>query len=82
MAKTLAPLEKELSKWRKRAADLQGKVGVYDRRIAEEQKRKVVNRIVQDVRSAYWRAVSNDRLIAQLEELMIRVKAAIPLLAS
>ena len=45
--------------------------------IAEEAKRKVVNRIVQDVRSAYWRAVSNDRLIVQLEELMIRVKAAI-----
>ncbi len=45
--------------------------------IAEEGKRKVINRIVQDVRSAYWRAVSSDRLIAQLEELMVRVKAAI-----
>jgi outer membrane protein TolC len=45
--------------------------------IAEEEKRKVVNRIVQDVRTAYWRAVSNDRLIARLEELLIRVTKAI-----
>jgi len=45
--------------------------------IAEEEKRKVINRIVQDVRSAYWRAVSSDRLIDQLEDLMTRVKAAI-----
>ncbi len=45
--------------------------------ITEEEKRKVVNRIVQDVRSAYWRAVSNDRLIERLEDLMVRVKGAI-----
>jgi outer membrane protein TolC len=45
--------------------------------IAEEAKRKVVNRIVQDVRTAYWRAVSNDRLIAKLQDLMVRVKVAI-----
>jgi outer membrane protein TolC len=45
--------------------------------IAEEGKRKVINRIVQDVRSAYWKAVSSDRLIAKLEDLMTRVKAAI-----
>ncbi|NKB36755.1 MAG: TolC family protein [Gammaproteobacteria bacterium] len=45
--------------------------------IAEEGKRKVVNRIVQDVRTAYWRAVSNDRLIMKLEDLMVRVKQAI-----
>ncbi len=45
--------------------------------IAEESKRKVINRIVQDVRSAYWRAVSNDRLIMKLEDLMVRVKSAI-----
>lgn len=45
--------------------------------IAEEGKRKVVNRIVQDVRAAYWRAVSNDRLIAKLKDLMVRVKSAI-----
>ena len=45
--------------------------------IAEEAKRKVINRIVQDVRTAYWRAVSNDRLIGSLEDLMVRVKQAI-----
>ena len=45
--------------------------------IAEEEKRKVVNRIVQDVRTAYWRAVSNDRLIGRLEELLVRVIKAI-----
>jgi outer membrane protein TolC len=45
--------------------------------IAEEEKRKVVNRIVQDVRTAYWRAVSNDRLINRIDELLIRVTKAI-----
>lgn len=45
--------------------------------IAEEQKRKVVNRIIQDVRTAYWRAVSNDRLIIKLEELIKKVNIAI-----
>jgi multidrug efflux system outer membrane protein len=45
--------------------------------IAEEEKRKVVNRIVQDVRTAYWRAVSNDRLIVRIEELLVRVTKAI-----
>lgn len=45
--------------------------------VAEEEKRKVVNRIVQDVRTAYWRAVSNDRLIARIEELLVRVIKAI-----
>jgi len=45
--------------------------------IAEEEKRKVVNRIVQDVKTAYWRAVSNDRLIVRLGELLVRVSKAI-----
>ncbi len=45
--------------------------------IAEEEKRKVVNRMVQDVRTAYWRAVSNDRLIVKLEALLVRVSQAI-----
>ncbi len=45
--------------------------------IAAEEKRKVVNRIVQDVRSAYWRAVTNDRLSARVKELLIRVSKAI-----
>ena len=38
--------------------------------IAEEEKRKVVNRIVQDVRAAYWRAVTNDRLSLKVDKLL------------
>lgn len=45
--------------------------------IAEEEKRKVVNRIVQDVRAAYWRAVTNDRLSLSVETLLERVSRAI-----
>jgi outer membrane protein TolC len=45
--------------------------------IAEEEKRKVVNRMVQDVRTAYWRAVSNDRLIERLQNLLVDVSQAI-----
>lgn len=45
--------------------------------IAEEEKRKIVNRIVQDVRTAYWKAVSNDRLIVRVDELLVRVSKAI-----
>lgn len=45
--------------------------------IAEEEKRKVINRIVQDVRTAYWRAVTNDRLILKVEKLLERVSNAI-----
>lgn len=45
--------------------------------IAEEEKRKVVNRIVQDVRTAYWRAVTNDRLSLKVEKLLKRVSKAI-----
>lgn len=45
--------------------------------LAEEQKRKVVNRIIEDVRTTYWRAVSNDRLIKKLEALMEKVDKAI-----
>ena len=34
--------------------------------LAEERKRKVINRIVEDVRSAYWRAVSAERLLGKI----------------
>ena len=37
--------------------------------IALEQRRKVSNRIIEDVRTAYWRAVSAERLLAKLGEL-------------
>ena len=37
--------------------------------IAEERKRKVVSRIIEDVRTAYWRAVSSQRLASRLRRL-------------
>lgn len=45
--------------------------------IAEEEKRKVINRMIKDVNTAYWRAVTNDRLITELETLSVRVAEAI-----
>ncbi len=45
--------------------------------IAEEQKRKVIIRIMEDVRSAYWRAVSADRLLTGFQRLEGRVERAL-----
>ena len=45
--------------------------------IARERRRKIINRIIGNVRSAYWRAVSADRLIAGLRRLTVRVRGAI-----
>ncbi len=45
--------------------------------IAEETKRKVVNRIIEDVRTAYWRAISADRLIFRLRRLEGRTRRAL-----
>ena len=45
--------------------------------IAEEQKRKVINRIIEDVRTAYWRAVSADRLLNGFKKLEGRVQKAL-----
>ncbi|MEO5328874.1 MAG: TolC family protein [Magnetococcus sp. THC-1_WYH] len=44
--------------------------------VAEEQRRKVVHNIVQEVRSSYWRTVSADRLLEKLDPLLIRVNEA------
>ncbi len=44
--------------------------------IAEEMRRRVVNRIVEDVRTAYWRVVSADRLIVKLRRLEHRIRRA------
>jgi len=43
----------------------------------EEEKRKVVNRIVQDVITAYWRAVSNERLKNDMQLLAGRIQTAV-----
>ena len=37
--------------------------------VANERRRKVANRIVEDVRTAYWRAVSAQRLVGKLSSL-------------
>ena len=42
--------------------------------IQEEQKRKVINRIVQDVRSAYWRAVGYERMHFRIKKLKEKVR--------
>ncbi|CAN0438464.1 unnamed protein product, partial [Phaeothamnion confervicola] len=44
--------------------------------IAEEMRRKVVHRLLEDIRTAYWRAISGERLIARLNRLEQRVRSA------
>lgn len=44
---------------------------------AMEQRRKIANRIVEDVRTAYWRAVSAERLLGKMKELEQTVSAAL-----
>ncbi|MCJ8203324.1 TolC family protein [Pseudomonas sp. RGM2987] len=46
------------------------------RLIVQERRRKVINTIVQDVRSAYWRAMAAERLLKQIDSLMARVESA------
>ena len=45
--------------------------------IAEERRRKVVHTIIQQVRSAYWRAVAADRLESDLDPLIRRIEDAL-----
>lgn len=44
---------------------------------AMEQRRKIANRIVEDVRTAYWRAVSAERLLGKMKELESTVGTAL-----
>jgi outer membrane protein TolC len=45
--------------------------------IATERRRKTVNRIIEDVRTSYWRAASAERLLSGLQSLEGRVNAAL-----
>lgn len=45
--------------------------------MAEERKRKVAQNVLQDVRSAYWRALGAQRLTERVELLMRRVTVAL-----
>lgn len=40
---------------------IQNKQNVDEQYISQERRRKVISRILEDVRTAYWRAVSADR---------------------
>ena len=42
---------------------IRAKQAADDVLIAEEERRRVANRVMQDVRSAYWRAVSAERIL-------------------
>jgi len=45
--------------------------------ITEEQRRKVVQNIVQDVRYAYWRAVSAQHLLGKMDDLLDQAYSAL-----
>ena len=45
--------------------------------IAEERRRRVVQNILSDVRSAYWRALGAQRLVKQADELISEVNGAL-----
>lgn len=44
--------------------------------ISEENRRKIIQRVIEDVRTAYWRAVSGDRLLVKLRQLEGRARQA------
>ena len=45
--------------------------------VANERKRRVANRIIEDVRTAYWRAVSAERLVEKLSNLESDIEKAL-----
>lgn len=45
--------------------------------IAEEQRRKAAQRILEDTRTAYWRAISAERLVREMKALEGRVGTAL-----
>jgi outer membrane protein TolC len=45
--------------------------------IAQEARRKVTQRIIEDTRTAYWRAVSCDRIVKKFETLEQRVRRSV-----
>lgn len=45
--------------------------------IAEERRKRVMQNIVQDVRSAYWRAVGSQRMMREADALQERVRLAL-----
>ncbi|MBH3426545.1 TolC family protein [Pseudomonas alkylphenolica] len=45
--------------------------------MAEERRRKVAQNVLQDVRNAYWRALSAQRLMPQVDRLLVRTNQAL-----
>lgn len=45
--------------------------------IAEEQRRSTINRVIEDVRTSYWRAVAAERLLEPIDELEKRAERAL-----
>ncbi len=45
--------------------------------IAEERRRKVVQNLIQDARSAYWRSLGAQRLLAQTQDILQRANLAL-----
>ena len=45
--------------------------------MAEERRRKVSQNVLQDVRSAYWRALGAQRLLPQVDKLLTRTQLAL-----
>jgi outer membrane protein TolC len=56
---------------------IRAKQAADDVLIAEEERRRVANRVMQDVRAAYWRAISAERILPSLKMLDEWVKGAI-----
>ena len=45
--------------------------------IAEETRRRIANRVIEDVRTAYWRAVTSERLASRMRGLEASVQRAL-----
>lgn len=56
---------------------IRAKQAADDVLIAEEERRRVANRVMQDVRAAYWKAVSAERVLPSLKLLDEWVKSAL-----
>ncbi len=56
---------------------IRAKQAADDVLIAEEERRRAANRVLQDVRVAYWRAVSAERVLPSLKMLDEWVKSAL-----
>lgn len=56
---------------------IRAKQAADDVMIAEEERRRVANRVMQEVRAAYWRAVSAERILPSLKMLDEWVKSAL-----